>query len=82
MVCCIFLFNPNGESVCNNLTHFSLVSNLLMYLNLQDGSTVVFAVACFWCQSFDDFSLMCVHIILIPFGLLSGHLLKKSCSFC
>ena len=45
-----------------------------MYLNLQDGSTVVFAVACFWCQSFGDVSLMCVHIILIPFGLLSGHL--------
>ena len=26
------------------------------------------------------FHLMCVHVILIRFGLLSGHLLGKSCS--
>ena len=40
-----------------------------------------FSVTCFWCQSFGDVShYMCVHIILVRFGLLIGHLLGNSCS--
>ena len=36
-------------------------------------------VACFGVRVLMKFSLMCVSIILVWFGLLSGHLLVKSC---
>ena len=38
-----------------------------------------FSVACFWCPSF-GVQLMCVHIILVRFGLLNGHLMGMGCS--
>ena len=33
----------------------------------------------FWCQSFGDVSLCLFIILLVQFGLLSGHLLGNSC---
>ena len=52
-------------------------------LNNTDRSKAVvllwFFVACFWCQRFGDDD-MCVHTILVRFGLLSGHLFGNSCS--
>ena len=49
------------------------------YLMLKQPFSAI--VVCCWCQSFDDaFQLLCVNIILVRFGLLSGHLLRKSCS--
>ena len=39
-----------------------------------------FYVACFGVRVSVTFHLMCVHIILVQFSLLSGHHLGKSCS--
>ena len=36
--------------------------------------------ACFGVRVSMTFHLLCVHIILVRFGLLSSHLLGKSCS--
>ena len=51
---------------------------------ITDRSNVVvlmwFSVACFCVRVSMKFHLTCVHIILVRFGLLSGHLLESSCS--
>ena len=39
-----------------------------------------FSVACFGVRVSVTVHLTCIHIILVRFGLLSGHLLGNSCS--
>ena len=46
---------------------------VIHYCPFQGGSSVVVLCCLFWVLSY-------VNIILVRFGLLSGHLLRKSCS--
>ena len=58
--------------------------NTMSVFGFTDRSKAVvllwLCVVCFGVRVWVTFNLMFVHIILVRFGLLSGHLLGKSCS--
>ena len=60
-----------------------LMATLAPYFITDRSKAVIrlwFYVSCFGGRVSVMFHLMCVHIILVRFGLLSGHLFGKSCS--
>ena len=63
--------------------HVKLVEStpVIHYGPFQGGSSVVFLLHVFGVSVSVTFHLTCVHIILVRFRLLSGHLLRNSCSF-
>ena len=70
-------YRNSGVSPTSKVTKFQQAPS-----NLLRSKAVVmlwFSVACFCVRVSVTFHLTCVHI-LVPFGLLSGHLLGNSCS--
>ena len=66
------------------VVHVKLVQAPQYFISDRSKAVVLlwFSVACFvfGVRVSVTFHLMCVHIILVRYGLLSGHLLGKSCS--
>ena len=61
---------------------FSTFSSPQLFINdlSQAVALLWFYVVCFGVRVSVTFYLMCVYIIFVWFGLLSGHLLGKTCS--
>ena len=63
------------------MTRARFYNVFMKFINSQGGSSVVFLYCLYFGVRVSvTFHLVCVHIILVWFRLLSGHLLENSCS--